>query len=99
MNVSNDTITLQDIQIAANRLNAAMVEAAPKVQLFLEALGWGIRSLLEEAERSSQVRDSYAVPLIVDHVKHPQVTEVQGLHRPLLPSDQPGKGEFWPSQR
>ena len=90
MTVSNDNITRQDIQIAVNRLNAAMVEAAPKVQLFFEALGGAMRYWIEQAEGSRQVRNVPALPLIVDHVEHP---------RPLLPSDQPNDGEFWPSQR
>ena len=83
MTVSNDTITQQDVQIAVSKVNAAVVEAAPKVQAVLEVLFGAIRYFIEPAEASRQVRNVPALPLIVDHVEHP---------RPLLPSDQPGKG-------
>ncbi len=90
MTVSNDTITRQDIQIAVSKVNAAVVEAALKVQAVLEVLFGPMHYWIEQAEGSRPVRNVPALPLIVDYVEHP---------RPLLPSDQPGKGEFWPSQR
>ena len=87
MTTSNDTITHQDIQNAVIRLNDLMEEAVPKVQLFFEALVWGIRSLIEEAEHSRQARNVPALPLIVDHVEQPEIEElrqkVQKLERQL----------------
>ena len=77
MTTSNDTITRQDIQIAVHKLNSAMVESAPKVQLFFELLGGTMRYWIEQAEGSRQVRNAPALPLIVDHVEHQEIKELR----------------------
>ena len=96
MTNSKDTITRQDIQIAAIGLNALKEEVDSKIQLFLTALVWGIRSELEEAEQSRQVRNVPALPIIVDHE---EPLEAQSVQLPLFPSNQPCDDEFWPSLR
>ena len=68
MSAPNDTITRQDIQIAVNRLNTAMVDAAPKFQTFLEIVVGSMAYLVEQAERSRQTNSTAAPPFVVDHV-------------------------------
>lgn len=79
---SNEILPPYKPYIVVNRLNAAMVEAALKVLLFFEALGWAMRYWIEQAEASRQVRNIPALPVIVDHEVP---LEVQTIQRPLLP--------------
>ena len=77
MTNSSDTITRQDIQIAVNRLNAVMVEAAPKFQAFLELLVGSMVYWMEQAELSRQASRTTELPLIVDHVEQPEIEELR----------------------
>ncbi len=70
------TIPAQDIQIAVRRLNAALVEAAPKVQPFCEELGrvmchWAkaMRPLIEEAKRREQYGEDRILEFIFDEMQ------------------------------
>ena len=73
MTASNDTITPKNIQIAVYSLTAALVEAAPKVQLFYEGLGrvmchWAkaMRPFVEEAKRHEQYGEDRVLEFIFD---------------------------------
>ena len=70
---SQNTMSRQDIQIAVSRLSAALVEAAPKVQLFYEGLGrvmchWAkaMRPFVEEAKRHEQYGEDRVLEFIFD---------------------------------
>ena len=84
---SQSTITREHIQIAVNRLNAALVEAAPKVQLFCEGLGRAMgylavsmRPFVEAAKQHPSYGEYRVLEFIVDGIQ-------RELARKIIPDE------------
>lgn len=87
---SKNTTSQSDIQIVARKL----VATASKVEQVM-------RPWREEAERRGQDEVRHAFLLAFEQMQRnyaaKMAQELERHQRPLLPSNQPPKGEFWPS--
>ncbi|MDE0070223.1 MAG: hypothetical protein OXO48_10945 [Caldilineaceae bacterium] len=88
------SISAQDIQKAGKALRTVLENSQPVIELIVHALLARMAFCLQEAdERTIDIEAVSVSPPVLTNAE-PSVDS-----RPLRPSNQPVKGEFWPSLR
>ena len=88
MTASKRNPSLQDVQIVANVVNDALVEAAPT---FLHVGEFMVR------EMGTWLGDRNRIARLAEENRGLRQKVQERHQRPLLPSNQPSEDEFWPS--